>query len=191
MAPTAKTADLKASLAQMTPVQQDIFGRGMASQMAQTALNANVRRNVIGMFNSPEMAQRLQLGMGPQRANEVEAFLRRESFMDMLRPAVTGNSSTAKQGADMLTHGFMGALAKGATNPLVGGALGGYGAYETNGLDPVAIAKGAAIGAVLRETVLRETGRLACEVCGFDFNDTYGEPRVHTTQPLRCFSVLL
>jgi hypothetical protein len=95
MAPTAKTADLKASLAQMTQAQRDIFGQGMASQMAQTAMNANARRNVISMFNSPEMAQRLQLGMGSQKANEVEAFLRRESIMDMLRPAVTGNSSTA------------------------------------------------------------------------------------------------
>jgi 5-methylcytosine-specific restriction protein A len=26
-----------------------------------------------------------------------------------------------------------------------------------------------------RDAVLRETGRLACEVCGFDFNDRYGE----------------
>jgi 5-methylcytosine-specific restriction protein A len=26
-----------------------------------------------------------------------------------------------------------------------------------------------------REAVLRETGRLACEACGFDFNDKYGE----------------
>jgi len=51
-------------------------------------MNANARRNVISMFNSPEMAQHIQLGIGPQRANEVEAFLRRESIMDMLRPAV-------------------------------------------------------------------------------------------------------
>ena len=26
-----------------------------------------------------------------------------------------------------------------------------------------------------RDAVLRETGRLACEACDFDFNDTYGE----------------
>ena len=26
-----------------------------------------------------------------------------------------------------------------------------------------------------RDAVLRETGRLACEACGFDFNDKYGD----------------
>jgi hypothetical protein len=154
MAPTAKTADMKAALAQMTPAQQDIFGRGMASQMAQTALNANARRNVIGMFNSPEMRERLQLGMGAQRANQVEAFLRNESLMDMARTAVGGNSTTLRQTSDALKNSYMGALARGATGPVAGGVAGGAESYRRNGLDPVAIAKGvgygAATGAALR-----------------------------------------
>lgn len=127
-----KTSDMKASLAQMTPQQRQIFGVGQAAQMAQTALNAPERRNVISMFNSPEMAQRIQLGQGPQRANEVEAFLRRESMMDMLRPAISGNSTTAKQASDMLSQGIVGMLAKGGTNPLISGAAGGIGAYQAD-----------------------------------------------------------
>ena len=148
-----KTADMKASLAQMTPQQRNIFGVGQASQMAQSVMNAPARRNVLNMFNSPEMAQRIQLGQGPQRANQVEAFLRNESLMDMVRPAITGNSTTAKQTSDALANGVFGALVRGGTNPLVSGAAGGIGAYQEDkyfgrGVDPINIAKGAGIGAL-------------------------------------------
>jgi flagellar hook-basal body complex protein FliE len=105
------------------------------------------------MFNSPEMAQRIQLGQGPQRANQVEAFLRRESMMDMLRPAITGNSTTARQSSDALANSIYGALVKGGTNPLVSGAASGYGAYQTdkqlgNGVNPLHIAGAAGVGAL-------------------------------------------
>ena len=162
MAPTAQTAQLKQSLAQMTPQQQDIFGRGMAGQLAQQAQNMPATRNILGMFNSPEMAQRLQLGMGPQRAAAVQDFLKRESQMDMLRTAVGGNSTTAKQSADAFAHGLPGMVAKAGTNPLLGASLGAGGAYEQYGLDPVAIAKGAGTGAALglvgRHMVNRNAG---------------------------------
>jgi predicted HNH restriction endonuclease len=44
-----------------------------------------------------------------------------------------------------------------------------------------------------RDAVLRETGQLACEACGFDFNDTYGEHgrwfiEVYHLLPLHAFT---
>jgi len=149
LANTADTAQAKAALAAMTPVQQKLFSQGLASQMAQTALNASARRNVLNMFNSPETAQRLQMGLGPTVAPQVEAFLRRESAMDMLRTAVSGNSTTAKQGSDLekAGHGLLGMAKSAVTSPIAGAAVGAGEAYREHGFDPEEIGKYAIAGA--------------------------------------------
>lgn len=150
MANTANTAQAKAALQAMTPAQRALFSQGLASQMAQTALNAPARRNVIGMFNSPEVAERLQLGLGPQIANQVEAFLRRESAMDMLRTAVGGNSTTARQASDLeqAGHGILGIAKSAVSSPIAGAAAGATAGYHEHGFDPIEIGKYAAAGAL-------------------------------------------
>ena len=150
MAPAAQTGQMRAALSAMTPAQKQIFAQGLASQMAQSAVNAPVRRNVIGMFNSPEIAERLQMGLGPQIAPQVEAFLRRESAMDMLRTAVSGNSTTARQASDMeqAGHGIVGMMGSAISSPLAGAIAGGVAAYHEAGLDPTSIAEASAGGAL-------------------------------------------
>lgn len=150
LAGTAKTADAKTALAAMSPAQQKLFSQGLASQMAQAALNAPARRNVIAMFNSPETAERLQMGLGPTVAPQVEAFLRRESAMDMLRTAVGGNSTTAQQGSDLekAGHGVMGMVKGAVTSPIAGAVAGAGAAYHEHGFDPKEIGEYAAAGAL-------------------------------------------
>lgn len=150
IAPTAQTAQMKAALASMTPMERRIFSQGLASQMAQTALNAPARRNVVAMFNSPEIADRLQLGLGPTVAPQVEAFLRREQVMDMLRTAVSGNSTTARQLGDMerAGHGVAGLIGGALSNPVAGAGAGAAAAYHEHGFDPSAIGEYAAAGAL-------------------------------------------
>lgn len=148
MANTANTAQAKSALTAMNPAQQRLFSQGLASQIAQTALNAPARRNVISMFNSPEVSQRLQMGLGPTVAPQLEAFLRRESAMDMLRTAM-GNSTTAKQTGDLekAGHGIMGLATSALSSPVAGAMAGAGAAYHEDGFDPKTLVEGAALGA--------------------------------------------
>ena len=43
------------------------------------------------------MRERVAIALGPQKARELEAYVRVEGIVDQLRGAVTGNSTTAKQ----------------------------------------------------------------------------------------------
>lgn len=86
----------KAALGSMSQPDREMFARGLASQIDQKAQNMSERRNIVSLFNSPATAEKMQLGLGPQRANATEAYLRREQAMDMVRTAL-GNSTTARQ----------------------------------------------------------------------------------------------
>lgn len=84
----------------MSSPDRETFSRAYAAQLTQNALNPSETRNVINMFNSE--AKRAKLGMGlntasnPDRASQVEAFLRTESAMNQIRASL-GNSTTAHQ----------------------------------------------------------------------------------------------
>lgn len=159
LANTFDTSQAKSALAAMTPVQQKLFSQGLASQMAQAAMNAPMRRNVLNMFNSPEIAQRLQMGLGPTVAPQVEAFLNRESIMDRFRTSM-GNSTTAKQTADMQKggHGIVGLITNSFSAPVSGAVAGAGLAYEHHGFDPQEMLEGAAGGALTGALVSRAHG---------------------------------
>ena len=142
--------DMKASLAKMSPGQKDLFAQGLASQIAQKSENASERRNIIGLFDSPATQEKIQAGLGTQRANEIEAYLRRESIMDRMRTAL-GNSTTTRQlneNGMAGAPGIMGMIGNAASSPIVGGIAGGSEAYRRYGPDVGAIAKGAGAGAI-------------------------------------------
>ena len=90
-------ADAQKALAAATPAERELFGTGMASAIAHEAANSKDTSNVVRLFNSPQLREKMELGMGAARAASVESYLRRESMMNMLRTAVGGNSSTAAQ----------------------------------------------------------------------------------------------
>lgn len=97
--------------------ERELFAQGFASDLLDKIAKSGDRRNVINsIFQSADARQRLQLALGPQGAARLEAAARIENIMDMLRTAVQGNSTTARQLAEL-------GLA-GASNPLGAGVLG-------------------------------------------------------------------
>jgi hypothetical protein len=78
----------------------------------------------------------MHIALGPQRAGQVEAMLHIERLMDLARPAVQGNSTTARQLAQLGLAGGVG-LGTGGGNPfdpqaMVSAAL-TYGALRGRG----------------------------------------------------------
>lgn len=129
----------QAAIARMNPLERRLFEDGFIDRLAQQMSEVGNRRNVAGMFlNSDAGLARLRMVLGP-RADRVEAMMRVERLMDLARPAVQGNSTTARQLTELGLAGGTGALSSGGniTDPasiisagLMYGALRGRGAIN-------------------------------------------------------------
>jgi hypothetical protein len=90
--------EARRALAQMTPTERQLFQDGFVSDYMAKLNEVGDRRNVLDKINgSPAARERLNIALGPQRAQELEARLRVENIMDYSRRAVQGNSSTVRQ----------------------------------------------------------------------------------------------
>lgn len=99
----------------MTPAEKDAAAVGYASEMIDAIDASKDRLNVINsLFGSPSVRARNELFLGPQKARELEAYVKVEQTLDMLRQAVSGNSTTAQQ-------------------LIAAGVLGGAGGFLTSG----------------------------------------------------------
>jgi hypothetical protein len=126
--------EARALLATMTPAERQLFQDGFVSNFIQTITERGDRRNILNSIGeSPAARARLNIALGPQRAAEMEAGLRVEGIIDLARNAVTGNSTTARQLAEL---GFAGGA----------GSLGVSGAYN---MDPQQMTYAAVAGALL------------------------------------------
>ena len=145
-----KTSQAKDAFAKFSPEQQELFRRGMASQQVQRALNPTSGRNAMALYNSPEIASRINEFLGPEYAPQVESFVRVENQMTRLRTAL-GNYLTSMNEADRgkQVSGLMGLVGQAFGSPAAGAltAAGGY--YHEYGMDdPVGLAKTAGYGAI-------------------------------------------
>lgn len=105
--------ETRQALARMSPSERQLFQDGFVSRLIETIDKTGDRRNVVGqIFNSPAAREKLQIAVGPQRTNELEAFLRVEGMMDRARGAVQGNSTTARQ---LVESGLAGGVGYGVT----------------------------------------------------------------------------
>lgn len=122
----------RAAIARMTPEERDLFGEAYLNRLIHGAEEGVDRRNLaLTMANSKASRDRLEMALGPSRAREVEAYLHVENLMELSRKAISGNSTTARQLAEMgVTYG-------------VGGGAATYGAYSQ---DPRALAVAAFLG---------------------------------------------
>ncbi|EJN10471.1 hypothetical protein PMI42_06247 [Bradyrhizobium sp. YR681] len=143
-----RTPDVRRQLAQMSPVERQLFQDGYVSRLVQTIEQSGDRRTILNKIsNSPGAREEMEVALGPQRAREVEARLRVEGLMDVARNTVQGNSTTARQLVEL-------------------GLAGGVGGYESYQGDPQALIKAALVyGAarghrVVDERVAREVARL-------------------------------
>jgi hypothetical protein len=130
-----KTGETVRALANMSPVERKLFQDGFVSRYIETLEKIGDRRSVLNTIAaSPSAREKLNVALGPAKANELETKLRVEGIMDLARGAVQGNSTTARQLAEL---GFAG----GAT-----GLTGVYGVYNQ---DPQAMTIAAVSAALL------------------------------------------
>jgi hypothetical protein len=132
---TAKMGNREAreAMSKMTPDQKQLFQDGYVSKFIESLGEVGDRRNVLNSIaQSPAARERLNMVLGPQKAKEMEAMLRVEGIMDLPRTAIQGNSTTARQLAEL-------GLAGGASG------IGGMGIYD---MDPKKMGAAAVLGAL-------------------------------------------
>lgn len=138
-------------LADMSPQERQLFQDGYVSRLVQKIEQTGDRRTVLNrIMNSPAAREEINVAIGPQRARELEGRLRVEGIMDLARPALQGNSTTARQLVEL-------GLAGGA-NYAEGG---GHFDTDPQALMHAALVYGAARGhRAIDERVSREVARL-------------------------------
>lgn len=105
--------EARAAIAKMKPAERELFAEGFARGLINRVGEVRDRVNVVNqIFSSPAARERIGLALGPKRAAEIEAFVRRENVMDLLRQAM-GNSTTARQLQEIGLAGGAGALVTG------------------------------------------------------------------------------
>jgi hypothetical protein len=118
--------------ARMNGPERELFRLGFAARYIDDINQTRDRINVIGkLATSNEARAKLNVALGAQGAQRLNAFLTVEQAMDRLRTAVQGNSTTARQLVEL---------------GMAGGTL-GYG--QLTG-DPLAIGNAALVYGLLR-----------------------------------------
>lgn len=101
------------AVASMTPMERQLFQDGYVSRYVETVNRSPDRRSILNkLANSPAEREKLEIALGQQKANDLEAFLRVEGIMDLARGAIQGNSTTARQ---LIEAGLAGGVGYGAT----------------------------------------------------------------------------
>lgn len=118
VARNANAGEARRALTQMSPQERQLFQDGFVSRFVETLNQVGDRRSVLNKIaESPAAREKLNVALGRARADELEAGLRVEGIMDLARNAVQGNSTTARQLAELGlaggTYGFSG----GGINP--------------------------------------------------------------------------
>lgn len=131
----APLKEARMAWSKMSRPERAMFAQGFASDLLDKISKVPDRQNVINkIFGSSDAKDRIALALGPGGLQRLEAAARVENVMDRLRTAVQGNSSTARQLADLARAGLTS-----ASNPIgaaiAGGATGLLtGDYKTAGL---------------------------------------------------------
>lgn len=132
----ASNAEAAKALAKMSMPERALFAEGFATDLMDRLREVGDRRSVINsiFLSSPAARERIQMALGKQAATRLETFLRVENIMDIARRELQGNSTTARQLAEL-------GLAGGA-----GFYLGGGNIYDPKSWFSAAIGAGARKG---------------------------------------------
>ncbi len=107
-------------LARMQPQERALFQDGYTQGLIERVNATGDRQNVVNkIYNTPAARRELVTALGRPRADQLEARLHLENVMDIARPAVQGNSTTARQLAELGLAGGASAMLSGG-NPLSG-----------------------------------------------------------------------
>ena len=116
----ADNAAIRDGVSRMNPAERQLFQEGFASNLIARIRESGNRSDVANsiFLKSPAARERIEIALGPQRARQVEAYVRLENTMTRLRTAVQGNSTTARQIAEMgLAGGIGGSVINGGFDP--------------------------------------------------------------------------
>lgn len=150
---TMDNAEAAKALGKMSKPERALFAEGFVSDLVNKVRNVSDRQPVINkIYNTPNAKQRVLMALGPDKAKELETFLHVETVADRLRNAVSGNSTTARQLAEM-------GLAGGG-----GGAMLGAGAGFVGGGSSQDISAGAVAGALFQRGASKIDSRVARKV---------------------------
>jgi hypothetical protein len=113
------------ALAKFNPAEKKAFSTGYASELIDKIKASPDRSNVINsMFKSQASRESIELALGPQKARQIEAYVRVEDIADRLRGSL-GNSTTARQLVELgIGAGVGGGAGYGLTGDWKGAALG-------------------------------------------------------------------
>jgi hypothetical protein len=107
-------SETRRALSKMSPQERQLFQDGFVSRFIDTLNQVGDRRTIVNKIaESPAAREKLRIALGPQKADQLEAGLRVEGIMDLARSAVQGNSTTARQLAELGLAGGAGALGNG------------------------------------------------------------------------------
>ena len=116
---SGKIHDVRKLWSKMHREERDLFAEGFVSAFVDKISKVGDRRTILNQIQqSADARERFNIALGPQKAKELEAFLRVENIMDRMRGAL-GNSSTARQ---LVEAGLAGGAATGYTGDLQSGA---------------------------------------------------------------------
>lgn len=94
--------EISRDMAKFSPVERKLFEDGFVDQFIETIQGTKDRANILDHINAtPKARERFNMVVGPQRAKEVESFLRVEEHMQRANKLITGRSDTARQTGDM------------------------------------------------------------------------------------------
>lgn len=92
----------------LPPDQHELLAQGMASEMLHSAKETGFNKDIANKFNSPAKREKIEVALNtpsnPNRAAEIEAYLRRENMMAAKRD-VLGGPDTAPKLADLVRKG--------------------------------------------------------------------------------------
>lgn len=112
------SAEARRGLAKMSPQERQLFQDGFVSEYIAALNKVGDRRSILNTIAaSPAAREKLNIALGPQKAAELEAGLRVEGIMDLARNAVQGNSTTARQLAELGLAGGTYGMSGGGLNP--------------------------------------------------------------------------
>lgn len=112
-------ADVRRALIHMTPTERQLFQDGFVSEFITNLNKIGDRRSILNKIaESPAAREKLNIALGKDKTAELEAGLRVEGIMDLARNAVQGNSTTARQLAELGLAGGAYGFSGGGLNPL-------------------------------------------------------------------------
>lgn len=139
-----ENAEARRIVGRMSQAEKELFRRGFANSLLERLSGVGDTRNITNaMFlNNPRARERIEIALGPREARQLEVILRAENIMNQTRQAVSGNSTTARQLAEL-------GLAGGRAGAEVGVGAGAW-ALATGDYSAGNLGAGATIAAALR-----------------------------------------